>query len=115
MFQMSAIGPMAGQWNHFRQVKGKGDQSYGVERFANETIRLFGVLNSRLSNRTFIVGEELTVADMCFFPWVKLMFGKFGNGNTNLKRWLDMLSDRPAFAKGMTLGREVLSSNEAKL
>ena len=67
-FQMGGVGPMAGQWNHFRKdpdgIKGK----YGEERYRLETQRLFGVLDARLAGNKYVVGNEVTIADFCMYP-----------------------------------------------
>ena len=69
-FQVGHIGPMFGQLGHFYVfAKDACDHPYPVERYANETKRLLGVLEERLEGRTFLVGEAYSIADMAIFPW----------------------------------------------
>ena len=42
---------------------------YAIDRYVNETNRLYGVLNKRLADREFI-GGEYSIADMACYPWV---------------------------------------------
>lgn len=49
MFQMAGVGPMFGQFSHFYKfAKDKCDHPYPTERFANEAMRLLGVIENRL-------------------------------------------------------------------
>src|SRR5690606_38540074 len=70
-FQVGGIGPMFGQFGHFfKYAKDKCNHPYPLERYANETRRLLAVLEKRLEGRTFLVGEQYTIADMSITPWV---------------------------------------------
>ncbi|MBV8963282.1 MAG: glutathione S-transferase N-terminal domain-containing protein, partial [Hyphomicrobiales bacterium] len=68
MWQMGGFGPMPGQVHHFLQVKDETDRRYGLERYANETRRLYGVLNKRLEKKEFVAGP-LSIADFAIFGW----------------------------------------------
>ena len=67
-WQMGGLGPMAGQNHHFRNYAVEKIQ-YAIDRYVNETNRLYGVLNKRLADREFIAGEY-SIADMASYPWV---------------------------------------------
>ena len=70
-FQMGGVGPMFGQFGHFYKYAGdKCDHPYPLERYAKEARRLLTVLEKRLEGRTFLVGEQYTIADMAIVPWV---------------------------------------------
>lgn len=70
-FQMASVGPMFGQFGHFYKYAGdKCDHAYPEERYRNEARRLLGVLNSRLEGRSYLVGNEYSIADIATFPWV---------------------------------------------
>ena len=62
MWQMGGFGPMPGQVHHFLQVKDEQDRRYGLERYAKETRRLYGVLDKRLGEVEF-VGGDISIAD----------------------------------------------------
>ena len=69
MWQMGGFGPMLGQAHHFIKYA-KEHNAYGIERYGNEANRLYGVLDDRrLEGREFIVGSELTIADIAILPW----------------------------------------------
>ena len=68
MFQMGGVGPMFGQAHHFMRAK-KDEIPYGTERYGNEAKRLYGVLNTRLSEAAYLA-DEYSIADIATFPWV---------------------------------------------
>lgn len=59
-----------GQANHFRAMA-PIYSSYGITRYIDETKRLYGVLESRLSKADWLAGDKYTVADMASFPWIR--------------------------------------------
>lgn len=60
---------MAGQNHHFG-VYAPEKLPYAIERYVNETNRLYGVLDRRLDGRGFIAGEDYTIADIASYPWI---------------------------------------------
>ncbi len=95
MFQMSGVGPMQGQVNVFRQAKEQ--IPFAIERYANETRRLYKVLDARLGEAEFLAGEY-SIADIATWPWVRLykMSQVSIEGMSNLKRWLEAMDAREA-------------------
>jgi GST-like protein len=78
MFQMGGIGPMFGQLGFFHRFAGKDyEDTRPRDRYVAETQRLLGVLEERLAARTWIMGEEYTIADMAVFPWVRNLIGYY--------------------------------------
>jgi GSH-dependent disulfide-bond oxidoreductase len=78
MFQMGAIGPMFGQLGFFHRFAGKDyEDKRPRDRYVAETRRLLSVLEGRLEARTWIMGEEYTIADMAIFPWVRNLIGYY--------------------------------------
>jgi GST-like protein len=69
MWQMGGLGPMAGQANHFVRYASE-DIPYAKQRYVNETRRLLGVMEKRLSDREYLA-ESYSIADMASYPWVK--------------------------------------------
>jgi GST-like protein len=112
-WQMGGLGPMAGQANHFNvyapQFNPTEALKYGQDRYTNEVNRLFGVLNKRLSDRTFVAGD-FSIADMAIWPWC-VGFKNFGQkleDFPHLKRWFDeSVGQRPAVIKGKAVGAEL--------
>ena len=67
-WQMGGLGPMAGQNHHF-SVYAPEKIPYAIDRYVNETNRLYGVLNKRLADREFVAGDY-SIADMASYPWI---------------------------------------------
>lgn len=102
-FQVGGIGPMFGQFGHFYKYgKDKCDHPYPVERYTNETKRLLGVLDDRLKERSYLVGDEYSIADMATFPWVGALDWAYKakdtlelNNFTHVMNWYKRCSERP--------------------
>jgi GST-like protein len=95
-WQMGGLGPMAGQNHHFSQYAPEKIQ-YAIDRYVNETGRLYAVLNQRLSNREFIAGNY-SIADIAAYPWIVPYERQSQNLEDfpNLKRWFETIQARPA-------------------
>lgn len=113
MWQMGGLGPMAGQAHHFRQYASKiePDESklvYGKERYTNEVGRLYGVLNTRLADRSFVAGD-LSIADFAIWPWIIPweMQGQRLTDTRHLKAWYERCAERAGFQKGFALGADL--------
>ena len=81
MFQMGGIGPMFGQLGFFTKFAGKDfEDKRPRDRYVAEAKRLLGVLNLRLADREWIVGDAYSIADIATFPWVNTLIGFYGAG-----------------------------------
>ena len=96
-WQMSALGPMAGQNHHFSSYAPE-KIPYAIDRYVKETNRLYGVLNRRLDGREFIVDGGYTIADIAAYPWIVSWKVQQQNLDDfpNLKRWFEAIRSRPA-------------------
>ena len=106
IWQMANQGPKTGECGHFRRLGDtRGDQSYAVRRFTDEVNRLYGVLNNRLYDRTFLAGDEYTIADMISYPWTVNWAGQGQDIEEfkYFKRWFEMMGERPAVQRGMAV------------
>ena len=110
-FQVGGIGPMFGQFGHFfKFAKETCTDPYPVDRYAKETRRLLDVLEKRLEGRTYLVGEEYSIADISIFPWVGCL-GQYYEASEileldrfkNVTIWYKKCSERPASIKGSTV------------
>ena len=104
MFQMGGIGPMQGQANvFFRYAPEKIE--YAIQRYQNETKRLYTVLDTRLAANEYLAGKEYTIADIATFPWVSLhaWAGVEVDDLPNVRRWLDQIRERPAVQRGLAI------------
>lgn len=95
-WQMGGLGPMAGQNHHFVQYAPERIP-YAMDRYINETNRLYGVLNKQLAGRDFIAGDY-SIADMACYPWIvphERQQQKIDDF-PNLKSWFMRMAARPA-------------------
>jgi GSH-dependent disulfide-bond oxidoreductase len=69
MFQMGGVGPMMGQTNVFSRYFPERIQP-AIDRYQNETRRLFGVLDSRLRDHEYLAGDY-SIADIANWSWVR--------------------------------------------
>ena len=101
MFQMGGVGPMFGQVHHFLRAA-KEPVPYAIERYSNETRRLYAVLDERLEAHDYLA-DEYSIADIATYPWTaryewhKTRLEDF----PHVKRWFDAISARPAVQRGM--------------
>lgn len=76
MFQMAGVGPMFGQVGFFNKFAGKHfEDKRPRDRYVNESRKLLTVLNDRLAERKWMMGNEYTIVDMAIFPWVRNLIG----------------------------------------
>lgn len=108
MFQMAHIGPMFGQANHFNNVA-KEQIQYAKERYTNEVLRLYQVLENRLHDSPFIGCDEYTIADIATYPWVKgyKSHGINPASAPSFVRWIEAVEARPAVQRNNTMANEI--------
>jgi GST-like protein len=106
-WQMAGLGPMAGQNHHFSQYAPQ-KLTYAIDRYVNETNRLYGVLNKRLADRPFIAGTY-SIADMAAYPWIVPYKnqGQSLEDFPHLKRWFETIRNRPAVVRAYDRAKEV--------
>ena len=109
-FQMAGIGPMFGQFGHFYKAAADkvANNSYPMERYRDEAKRLLSVLESRLADRDWIMGDAYTIADIAILGWVRNLVGFYGAGDlvdyaslTHVPAWLERGLARPAVQRGL--------------
>ena len=109
MFQMGGIGPMFGQVGFFAKFAGKDyEDKRPRDRYAAEARRLLAVLEQRLAEHIWIVGDAYTIADIATFPWVRNLIGFYAAGDLvgiadfpHVLKALDRFVARPAVARGL--------------
>lgn len=107
-WQMGGLGPMAGQNHHFRTYAPE-KIPYAIDRYVNETNRLYGVLDRRLADRPFVAGDTYTIADMAIYPWI-VPHERQGQNLAdfpNIRRWFDTVAVRPATVRAYARAKEV--------
>lgn len=117
-WQMGGLGPMAGQNHHFTQYAPE-KIPYAINRYVNETGRLYAVLNKRLSDREFITGEY-SIADIAAYPWI-VPYEKQNQkleDFPNLQRWFEAIKARPAtiraYEKAEAFKDQVISPDQVR-
>lgn len=110
MFQMASIGPMFGQVGFFHKFAGKDfEDKRPRDRYAAESKRLLGVLESRLEGRDWVM-DEYSIADIATLGWVRNLVGFYGAGELvgyghlkNVPAWLERGLARPAVQRGLDI------------
>lgn len=111
MFQMGGIGPMFGQLGFFNKFAGKDyEDKRPRDRYVAESRRLLGVLEQRLAQREWIMGDAYSIADIATFPWVRNLVGFYEAADLvgfadfpQVKRALDAFLVRPAVVAGVNI------------
>jgi GSH-dependent disulfide-bond oxidoreductase len=106
-WQMAGLGPMAGQNHHFKHYAPE-KLPYAIDRYVNETGRLYAVLNKRLADRPFVAGDY-SIADMAAYPWIVQheRQGQNLDDFPHLKRWFDEIAARPATIRAYARAKEI--------
>jgi GST-like protein len=106
-WQVSGFSPMAGQQGFFRRA---ADQvPFAIDRFTQETTRLYGVLNRRLGDRAYLAGDFFSIADISAYPWAAPydMLHQNIDSLPHVERWLDLVSARPATQRAYAIAKEI--------
>jgi GSH-dependent disulfide-bond oxidoreductase len=110
-FQMAAIGPMFGQVGFFYKFEGREfADKRPLEHYVRETRRLLGILDDRLADRRWIMGDDYTIADIAMIGPVRNLitfydardlvgFDRFAH----VGRWLERALERPAVQRGLMI------------
>ncbi|WP_158884209.1 glutathione binding-like protein [Rhodanobacter sp. L36] len=110
-FQMAAIGPMFGQVGFFHKFAGKEiADKRPLDRYVKESKRLLGVLDARLANRTWLVGDDYSIADIATIGWVNNLITFYEarelvgyDDYKNVSTWLERALARPAVQRGLKI------------
>ena len=110
-FQVGGIGPMFGQLGFFYKFAGKDiADKRPLERYRDESKRLLGVLETRLTGRQWIMDDDYTIADISMLGWVRTLKVFYEAGElldmdsfANVNRWLEAGLARPAIQRGLNI------------
>lgn len=110
MFQMASIGPMFGQLGFFFKFAGKDyEDKRPRDRYAAESKRVLGVLETRLEGRDWLM-DDYSIADIACLGWVRALVGFYGAGELvdyptlkNVPAWLERGLARPAVQRGLEI------------
>ena len=102
---------MFGQVGFFHKFAGREyEDKRPRDRYVGEARRLLAVLDARLANRSWVMGDAYTIADIAIFPWVRglvdyyaagelVQFGEF----TQVARVLAAFLARPGVQRGLVV------------
>lgn len=110
-FQMGGVGPMFGQLGFFVKFAGKDiEDPRPRQRYIDEAKRLLKVLNTRLTGRTWIMGDDYTIADIALLPWLRSLTGFYEAGELvginefpAVLAWMERGLARPAMVKAFNI------------
>ncbi|WP_085808557.1 glutathione S-transferase N-terminal domain-containing protein [Sphingomonas sp. TZW2008] len=111
MFQMGGVGPMFGQLGFFHKFAGKEwEDKRPLQRYADETKRLLGVMDTALDGRAWFMGDDYSIADISMLGWVNGLVNFYEAGalvgfdqHRNVAAWLERGLARPAVQRGLKI------------
>jgi GST-like protein len=114
MIQLTSVGPMFGQWTHFKLFAPKSGNDYSMGRYTSELKRLYEVLEKRLGEAPFLGGQDYSVADIATFPWTRNhdAQGVKWDDHPNLARWFKAIDERPAVKAALAKVGAIKSNRE---
>lgn len=115
MFLASGLGPYSGQAVHFTRVH--KDSEYATNRYRREAERHYGVLDTQLAGREYILGSDYTLVDIGCWGWIDRAPIVLGDPEglakfPNLKAWFDRVNARPAVERARAIGKDVAWKSE---
>lgn len=106
MFVATGIGPYSGQAVHFKHFAPE-KVPYAINRYGHEAQRHYGILDARLANQHYMLGDVYTIVDMAVWGWARVVPFVLGDDAwgkmPNLKRLFDEISARPAAVRANAL------------
>ena len=112
-WQMGSAPFLGGGFGHFYAYAPEKFE-YPINRYAMETKRQLDVLNRHLATRTYMAGDDYTIADIAIYPWYGWMVeGKLYNAGEflsvheypHVQRWAKAIGERPAVKRGRRINR----------
>jgi GST-like protein len=102
---------MFGQVGFFHKFAGREfEDKRPRDRYVMEARRLLAVLDARLAERSWLMGDTYSIADISIFPWVRNLLGYYEAGHlvgfadfNNVARVLATFVARPAVARGLAI------------
>ncbi len=113
MIQLTSVGPMFGQFTHFKRFAPPGND-YSLSRYQTEVRRLYDLLEKRLGESAYLGGPDYTIADVATFPWTRQhdFQGVRFEDKPNLARWFNAIAGRPAVKRALPKVDAIPSARE---
>jgi GST-like protein len=107
MFVASGVGPFSGQAVHFRNFA-KGENAYALKRYDFEARRHWQVVDDRLAQGRWMLGETYTIVDMAVWGWGSRLTYMLGDDRImekypHLDRLMREIDARPAAQRATAL------------
>lgn len=106
MFLATGLAPMCGQLGHFKFFAPQPND-YAVNRYTFEAWRHWRILDQRLRQRAYMLGDSYTIVDMAVWGWARVVPFVLGEQAwevlPNVKRWFDAINARPAAQRAEAL------------
>ncbi|MBY6205468.1 glutathione S-transferase N-terminal domain-containing protein [Halomonas denitrificans] len=103
-FQVGHVGPMMGQAMYFQRIAAPNGrvEPFSIKRYVDESRRILEVLDTRLEDRDFLVGDY-SIADMAVYPWARAWpWARVDvEGLDALKAWFERVDARPAVQRAL--------------
>ena len=111
MFQVGGVGPMFGQVGFFHKFAGRNfEDKRPRDRYVGEAKRVLRVIDARLAERAWMMGDDYTIVDIAILPWVRNLIGFYEAGELvgikdfpNVTRALAAFVARPAVVRGLAI------------
>ena len=112
--QLTCRNHYIGQAHHFR-IFADARSEYAIERYYNETKRLYSVLDSRLKESPYLAGDKYTIADIAHFVWTTvapIILEIDISEWPALKEWVDRIKQREGMKKGLGVPKSAFGAEE---
>ncbi len=99
MFIGTGVGPYSGQAVHFKHMAPE-KVPYATNRYVFEVKRHYAIVEARLAQQRYMLGDTYTIVDMDLWGWARLVPYILGddawNAYPSVKRLVDEVNSRPA-------------------
>lgn len=115
-WQVAGLGPMAGQNHHFSGYAPE-KLPYAIDRYVRETNRLYGVLERRLAQHSYLAGAEYSIADIATYPWIVPWQRQQQDldDTPHLKAWFERVAARAATQRAYERAKDFSSPATATM
>jgi GST-like protein len=111
-WQVGHVTPYLSQLQVFKE-KAPAPIPFALDQLGAEATRLYGVLETRLSQVPFVAGEY-SIADMAIFPWIQpARQGQDLAQYPNIDDWRERIKARPAVQRAYAKGREIAAGEKS--
>jgi GST-like protein len=113
MLPVANLGPMIGQYMHFKIFAPSGDYPYALSRYGSESKRLYQLLEQRLSKSPYLGGDDYSIADIATWPWMRNhdMHGASWEDHPHIARWHARIAERPAVQRTLAKVAAIKATN----